>query len=139
MKIPLYPSSFYFSLRFISYRSVANTSIKFSCRIFLGRSLWWNLFNHGATIGSWFSFILTRSFFGQILTKKTEQQWVNKFQKGFKKHGWKFSFCKNKPNFSNKSIKLHVRIYSISSKAFIVTTFIFLLLPSIVIALIEIY
>ena len=91
----------------------------------------------GATIGSWFSFILTRSFFGQILTKKTEKQWIDKFQIEFKKNGWKFlAFARINPIFPTSPLNYMLGLTSISSKAFIVTTFIFLLLPSIVIALI---
>lgn len=89
----------------------------------------------GVTVGSWISFAIARWLFGQPLAEKFDIKWVSKVQMEFEKFGWRFvAFARINPIIPTGPLNYLLGLTSISNRQFILPTFIFLLLPSILIS-----
>jgi len=100
---------------------------------FLWGGIWGGLYTTIAvTVGGWISFAIARGLFGQILFKQTQIKWASTVQKEFEKNGWKFvAFMRLNPIIPTGPLNYLLGLTSLSDIAFVTTTFIFLLPPSI--------
>ncbi len=89
----------------------------------------------GATLGGWCAFAIARWLLGQPLTGRFSSQWVTKIQTEFAQHGWKFvALARINPVIPSGPLNYLLGLTSLSSRGFLLTTFAFLLPPSIAIA-----
>jgi uncharacterized membrane protein YdjX (TVP38/TMEM64 family) len=87
------------------------------------------------TIGGWISFAAARGLVGSILVGQTQHKWISTVQEEFKKNGWKFvAFMRINPIIPTGPLNYLLGLTSLSNLAFISTTFIFLLPPSIAVS-----
>ena len=79
------------------------------------------------TLGSWISFSISRSVFGQPLNSNFDNSWMNFFQKEFKNNGWKFiALARINPLIPTGPLNYFLGLTSVSNAKFIITTFLFL-------------
>jgi len=87
------------------------------------------------TIGSWLSFAYARWLVGQPLSKKLNNNWAKQIQLEFNKHGWKFvAFARINPVIPTGPLNYLLGLTSLSNSAFLLTTFLFLLPPTIAVS-----
>lgn len=87
------------------------------------------------TIGAWFAFSTARSLAGQPFKKNFDHKWISKVQEEFDKNGWLFvAFARVNPIIPTAPLNFILGLTSISSRAFLLATFVFLLPSSIAIA-----
>ena len=87
------------------------------------------------TIGSWLSFAYARWLVGQPLSKKLNNNWSKQIQLEFNKHGWKFvAFARINPVIPTGPLNYLLGLTSLSNSAFLLTTFLFLLPPTIAVS-----
>lgn len=87
------------------------------------------------TLGGWIAFLLSRWLIGQPLAERSANQWVGKVQDEFARHGWKFvAFARINPIVPTGPLNYLLGLTTLSNRAFILTTFIFLLPSSIAVA-----
>ena len=89
----------------------------------------------GVTLGSLASFIVARWLIGQPLAEKFDNKLVSKVQSEFDRGGWKFvAFARINPIIPTGPFNYLLGLTSLSLKAFLLSTFFFLLPPSIAVA-----
>lgn len=89
----------------------------------------------GVTLGSCASFIVARWLIGQPLAGKFDNKLVSKVQTEFDRGGWKFvAFARINPIIPTGPFNYLLGLTSLSMKAFLWSTFAFLLPPSIAVA-----
>jgi uncharacterized membrane protein YdjX (TVP38/TMEM64 family) len=89
----------------------------------------------GVTLGSLASFIVARWLIGQPLAEKFDNKLVSKVQAEFDRGGWKFvAFARINPIIPTGPFNYLLGLTSLSLKAFLWSTFVFLLPPSIAVA-----
>jgi uncharacterized membrane protein YdjX (TVP38/TMEM64 family) len=87
------------------------------------------------TIGGWISFLIARRLIGKVLTEKFQNKWMVIIQKEFEENGWKFvAFMRINPIIPTGPLNYMLGLTSLSNSVFLLTTFIFLLFPSVVVA-----
>jgi len=89
----------------------------------------------GVTVGGWLSFFAARWLIGQPLAEQFESKWVGRVQNEFERNGWKFvAFARINPIIPTGPLNYLLGLTSLSNRAFLWTTFLFLLPPSIAVA-----
>ena len=85
----------------------------------------------GATIGSWAAFLAARYLFGQPLARRFDNQWMQMVQREFDASGWKFvAFARINPIIPTGPLNYLLGLTSLSSRGFVLSTFISLLPPA---------
>lgn len=91
----------------------------------------------GTTLGGWISFGIARWLIGQPLTTKINKDWAVRVQREFERNGWKFvAFARVNPIVPTGPLNYLLGLTSLSHKAFLMTTFFFLLPPATAVAFI---
>lgn len=87
------------------------------------------------TIGGWISFQIARQLIGKVLAEKFQNKWMVIVQKEFEENGWKFvAFMRINPIIPTGPLNYMLGLTSLSNSVFLLTTFIFLLFPSVAVA-----
>lgn len=89
----------------------------------------------GVTLGGWISFLAARWLVGQPLADSFEKKWASKVQEEFEQNGWKFvAFVRLNPIIPTGPLNYLLGLTSLSNRAFVLTTFIFILAPATAVA-----
>tara|TARA_B100000686_G_C16792692_1_gene979918 strand:- start:2571 stop:3284 length:714 start_codon:yes stop_codon:yes gene_type:complete len=87
------------------------------------------------TLGSLISFLLARSVFGKWLSQKFKSHSFGNFEETFNRHGWKYvAFVRLNPIFPTGPVNYLFGFTAIRSHVFLISSFVFLLPPSMAIA-----
>lgn len=89
----------------------------------------------GMALGGWVSFLTARFLIGTPLADRLDNKWAQIVQSEFELRGWKFvAFARINPVVPTGPLNYLLGLTSLSNRTFILTTFIFLLPPAILVS-----
>jgi len=91
----------------------------------------------GSTLGATVAFYSARQVFGRLLARRCSSRMVTWLQNEFEEKGWRsIAFLRLNPIFPTGVLNYLIGLTSIDGKTYVVSTFVFLLPPSVTVALI---
>jgi len=89
----------------------------------------------GVTLGGWLAFSVARGIFGQQLNRRFDDKWLAAVSRGLINGGWKYvAFARINPIIPSGPLNYLLGLTSLTTKAFIVISLVFILPPSVAVA-----
>lgn len=111
--------------------------INLAAGVFWGPVLGGSISATATTLGAVAAFAAARTIFGRPLAKRFDNKLVAQFQREFEEKGWRFvAFMRLNPVFPTGPLNYILGLTSIDGFAYVWSTFVFLLPPSIAVAFI---